>query len=313
MMYIVLIIISICLLCLYIWTCRRYGVMCQVACARSSHKATTVTGGGFIFYLAAMTACIVMPSDYTWLACALTVAAVVSFADDMRPLPILIRLFAQLTAAWLLACQLHLTSPWWLAASLIVMAVAYMNAYNFMDGINGITTLYTAIVLLSLMWLNGIYHFMDSTIAWIILTALACFALFNVRKRALCFPGDVGAISLAVITFFMIISLIKTTGEIWWMVLAGVYGVDTALTVARRAMLHEKIYMPHRRHLYQMLCNESGLPHIAISSLYAAVQATVNAGAILFRYNIAVYSITAIAILSIIYICVVRFISRHHP
>lgn len=95
------------------------------------------------------------------------------------------------------------------------MFIGIVNAYNFMDGINGITGLYTIAVLLPLMYVN---HKVEPLSIWICLfyplIASVVFLFFNFRKRAKCFAGDVGSVSIAFWIVTLLLLLIIRTNNL---------------------------------------------------------------------------------------------------
>ncbi|MCA6496936.1 MAG: hypothetical protein IM558_04325 [Chitinophagaceae bacterium] len=104
------------------------------------------------------------------------------------------------------------------------------------------------------------------------MSALLAFSLFNVRKRALCFSGDVGSISIAYIVSLMIIQVMIATDSAVWILLFGVYGLDSVGTIVLRIIRGEKVWMPHRTHFYQYLVNERKWQHVQVSLMYASLQ-----------------------------------------
>ncbi|MBK6950266.1 MAG: hypothetical protein IPH16_21235 [Haliscomenobacter sp.] len=78
--------------------------------------------------------------------------AAISFADDVRTIRIRWRLAVQAAAFTLCFQELHVFEfvPVWQWPLLYLVCIGVVNAYNFMDGINGITGLYTLAVLIPL-------------------------------------------------------------------------------------------------------------------------------------------------------------------
>jgi UDP-N-acetylmuramyl pentapeptide phosphotransferase/UDP-N-acetylglucosamine-1-phosphate transferase len=105
-----------------------------------------------------------------------------------------------------------------------------------------------------------------------VLVSLLVFAMFNIRKKAVCFSGDVGSVTLAYIIAFCIAKLMVQTQEIKWIFLLGIYGIDSIITILYRLKRKENIFKPHRTHLYQYLANEKGMSHISVSAIYAVAQ-----------------------------------------
>ena len=120
-----------------------------------------------------------------------------------------------------------------------MLFVGIVNAWNFMDGVNGITGGYSLAVLLPLAYLNEFVEpFIDGRLLAVTAIAALVFCFFNFRTRARCFAGDVGSVSVAFIVLFALGSLVLRTGDLSWIVLLAVYGVDVVLTVCHRVMLH---------------------------------------------------------------------------
>ena len=86
------------------------------------------------------------------------------------------------------------------------------------------------------------------------------------------FAGDVGSVSVAFIILFLLGKLILTAGDWSYIIFLAVYGVDSVLTIVHRLMLHENIGSPHRKHMYQLMANELGIPHVQVSILYMLLQ-----------------------------------------
>ena len=124
--------------------------------------------------------------------------------------------------------------------------------------------------------------------------------IFNFRKKARCFAGDVGAISIAFIIIFLIGRLIYYTYDIKYILFLGVYGVDAVLTIIHRIMLKENIFEAHRKHLYQILANELKIPHLYVSGGYALTQLIISA---LTIFNVFA-GLSAVILTGIVYIVV---------
>ena len=197
-------------------------------------------------------------------------------------------------------------SWWWIVIALIV-CTGIINAYNFMDGINGITSGYSLVILAALAYVNKeVVTFVEADFIYTVICSVLVFCFFNFRKRAKCFAGDVGSVSIAFILLFLIGRLIIGTGDFSWIVLLSVYGVDSVLTIIHRLMLHENIGLPHRKHLYQIMANELKIPHIMVSSIYMAVQAIIIVGYIMCLGYGYWYLAGIILLLCFLYICFMK-------
>jgi UDP-N-acetylmuramyl pentapeptide phosphotransferase/UDP-N-acetylglucosamine-1-phosphate transferase len=113
------------------------------------------------------------------------------------------------------------------------------------------------------------------------LLALLVFNFFNFRTRVKCFAGDVGAVSIAFIIVFLLGKLMLQTGDLTYILLLAVYGVDSVLTIIHRLILRENIFEAHRKHAYQLMANELKIPHVAVSAFYMLMQAIVAGGLLL--------------------------------
>lgn len=241
---------------------------------RSSHKQITLRGGGIIFYLAALGYFFYTGMSYPFFFIGLTLIAGISFADDVHSVPNKIRLIIHFISMLLMFYQLGLFTefPLWYLLIALIFCTGVINAYNFMDGINGITGGYSLVVLGILYWLNRSLDFMDAEFLYWILLADVVFCFFNFRKKAKCFAGDVGSVAMAFIVVFLLGKLILKTDDVTYIVLLAVYGVDSVLTIVHRLMLKENITLPHRKHAYQIMANELKIPHIVVSLLYMFLQ-----------------------------------------
>ena len=115
---------------------------------RSSHTRITLRGGGIIFYLGALAYFLTNQFEYPWFMLALTLVTVISFVDDIRSISQGLRLVFHFTAMGLMFYQWELfTLPWWTVVVALIACTGIINAYNFMDGINGITGGYSLVVL----------------------------------------------------------------------------------------------------------------------------------------------------------------------
>ena len=292
---------------------------------RSSHSRIVLRGGGIIFTIALWVWSIMSGFEYPWLLAGVTLAAGISFIDDIKSLPDSIRLVVQFLSVILVFAEIFAAPsavpelvegllPWLIMLFALIVAVAGTNIFNFMDGINGITGGYSLAILIPLFLLNRSQRFldklemtdtlgmtdgsvistecnewrdpsttfgmtggfMDETMLIVIGLSVLVFCFFNFRKKAKCFAGDVGSIGMALILVFCIGRLMYVTGDVSWIVLYLIYGVDGMMTILHRIMLHENLGQAHRKHAYQLMANELKIPHVVVSSIYMAMQLVVS-------------------------------------
>ena len=275
---------------------------------RSSHTKVTLRGGGIIFYFGAFAYFLTSGFEYPWFLLALTLVTFISFVDDIKSTGQMTRLLFHFSAMAMMFYQwgLFSLSWWWIVIALIV-CTGIINAYNFMDGINGITGGYSLVILGALAYINSeITTFVEPALINTVLCSVLVFCFFNFRKKAKCFAGDVGSVSIAFILLFLIGKLIIKTEDFSWIILLSVYGVDSVLTIIHRLMLHENIGLPHRKHMYQLMANELKIPHVGVSLIYMGAQALVILGYFCFvRYGYW-YLLGIIVLLSGIYVLFMR-------
>ena len=268
---------------------------------RSSHTRITLRGGGVIFYFGVLAYFLTNHFEYPWFMLALTLITLISFIDDIRSTSQALRLVFHFSAMGLMFYQWGLFAlPWWTILVALIICTGIINAYNFMDGINGITGGYSLIILGALAFINhSVVSFAEPDLIYTMLCAVLVFNFFNFRKRAKCFAGDVGAVSIAFTILFLIGRLIIQTGDFSWIILLVVYGIDSVLTIVHRLMLHENIGLPHRKHMYQIMANELRMPHVVVALIYMMVQAIVVIGYLILREYGYWYLLGSVFLLSI--------------
>lgn len=273
---------------------------------RSSHTKLTIRGGGIIFTIGFLLGSFYWRWEYSYFLIGLLLIGSISFIDDIRPVSRRIRLLFHLSAVALLFYQTgmyHLTFYWILLGFIFVIGT--INAVNFMDGINGITGGYGLIVILTLYYINKyIIAYTDENYLIISILSLLIFNFFNFRKKAKCFAGDVGSVSLAFIITFFLLQLIIKTNNINYLLLLLVYGLDAVTTILFRIIRKENVFEAHRSHFYQFLANERKIHHLLVAGLYMLVQGMVNIILIKIPLGSAVNLILFIGFATVIFILI---------
>jgi UDP-N-acetylmuramyl pentapeptide phosphotransferase/UDP-N-acetylglucosamine-1-phosphate transferase len=241
-------------------------------------------GGGIIFLIGVWIWSAFYGFQYPWFLAAVTLAAGISFVDDIRSLPDSVRLVVQFTAMGLMFQQLDILhlDMWWVVLLALIVCVGASNIINFMDGINGITAGYSLAVLVPLVIMNQRLGFMDESFLMVTILSVVVFSIFNFRERgkAKCFAGDVGSVGIAFILLFAIGKLVMATGDVTWLLFLLVYGADGCFTICHRILLHENLGEAHRKHAYQLMANELKMSHVKVSLIYMALQLVVSLGMI---------------------------------
>lgn len=252
---------------------------------RSSHSDVTLRGGGIIFYIGVLMNFLFEGFQYPLFFIGLTFITFVSFADDLHSQSSKLRLTVQFAAMALMFYQWGLYSQhWYFALIALVFCTGILNAFNFMDGINGITGGYSLVVIGALWYINTYtIPFVDTSFIYAVISALLVFNFFNFRTKAKCFAGDVGAVSIAFIVLFLLGLLVIRTGDFSYIIILVVYGIDTVLTIIHRLVLKENIFQPHRMHAFQIMANELKIPHVLVSSFYGFLQILILIGYFVFK------------------------------
>ena len=271
---------------------------------RSSHKSITLRGGGIIFLFSIWIYAAFFGLQYVWFVVGATLIAAISFVDDVVSVPNRFRLVVHFAAMLLMFYQLGFLAwgQWYIVLIALIVCTYIINAYNFMDGINGITGGYSLAVLVPLAVANSKVAAVDQNLIYVLMMSVLVFCFFNFRKKAKCFAGDVGAVTIAFAIVFLVFSFIEKTQNVLWIMLLVVYGVDSVLTIIHRFLLKENIFEAHRKHAYQLMANELKKPHVAVSCFYMVIQMAVSFGLLYLPINKWLYSITVILVLCVAYV-----------
>lgn len=257
---------------------------------RSSHSEVTIRGGGVVFPFVMILYAIFFREVAVALLGGMLLVSIVSFWDDVSSLSNRIRLLAHLlaTTGLLLSVNAFHLLPVWSIPIIYILIIGVINAYNFMDGINGITGAYSLVVLGSLWFLNQ-YSVSFTDTGFILCAIIAClvFLFFNFRKKARCFAGDVGSVSIGFWIIILLLMVIIRTNELKYVLFLAVYGVDTICTILHRVLLKQNIFEAHRLHFYQILANERRVPHLLVAMLYAVLQLLINIVVLATDFNFA--------------------------
>ena len=290
------------------WAARRLALRREVIArpeARSSHEVPTPTGGGLGPVIAVVLGLVLFASNAAGeltaptlaLALAVLIALGTGWVDDVRSLRPRKKMTLLVVAALLVACVVRadgLTVPvpggdpvalpfGMLALPLsAVYVAAYSNAFNFMDGINGIAGLTAIVTGAALAWFG--VQAGDALLAAIgLFTAAACAGYLPWNfPAARVFMGDAGSLPLGVLLAAGVLRA-DQTGALD--VLPGTalltpYVFDTGLTLIRRARRGERLSEAHREHLYQRFARlvDSHVPSALLYAAFAAGCAVVMAG-----------------------------------
>lgn len=253
----------------------------DVANHRSSHEGAVLRGAGVAITLGFVVGLAASHQGGSAGVAIATLAATltaVGFWDDLHNLAPAPRLVGLLVAGGILALVVPLEPHPVIGCGLAALWVAStVNAYNFMDGINGISSLTAMVagasfVVMGVTTDNGLLTALGACS----LGAAAAFLPFN-APRARAFMGDAGSYGLG----FVVGASAWTawlSGIPIWVALAplSIYLIDTASTLVMRARQNKPLTEAHREHVYQGLV-QAGMTHTQSALLVAAGAATVFA------------------------------------
>lgn len=264
---------------------RAHGVV-DLPGHRSSHRRPTVRGTGIALLTAVAGATVgaavlgrLDAAAVLGLAAAL---AVVGMVEDLHGLSVRARLAGQvlLTVVGVLVVPVLGGGPWWLVVIAALVVPGYVNAANFMDGVNGISGLQGTV--------TGLYAALVGLgfgVSWLVVVGLvqaAVFAAFlpwNLCGRG-AFLGDSGSYLLGALVALSAFGAYRAGVPLLVAVAPLlVYTVDTGVTLVRRVVRREIWWSAHREHVYQRLAR--GTTHLVAASVVTAFTAAVCAIAVL--------------------------------
>lgn len=243
---------------------------------RSSHVVPTPRGGGLGVLAALLPAWMLCGFAYpdglrpslVAMMLSLIGLSAISFLDDLRSLPAWLRLLAQIMAVTIALSLLPAEAlvfdgavPALLDRVITALAwVWFLNLFNFMDGIDGISGVEAASIGLGAALVGGL-----SAVSFLMapsLSLVACagaFLLWNWHPAKV-FLGDAGSVPLGFALFWLLLMLWLAGDRQAAVILPAYYLADATITLFRRAVRGEKIWQAHRSHFYQRAA-QNGASH----------------------------------------------------
>ena len=298
-----------------LWLLRRRTIL-DIPNQRSSHREPTPHGGGIAVVVSIAIVWIawwlldLAPAGWWPILVATAVLTLLSWADDLRGVPVWIRLAVHLGCvvagvSLLNEGQLVFQGvlPLWLDRVVAVLAwLWFVNLYNFMDGIDGITGVETIAigVGLFLVSLTAAIEHPTAAIAVVIAAATAGFLPWN-WSPARIFLGDVGSVTLGYLCGWL---LLLAAADGWWsvaLILPLYYLADATLSLARRLGRREPIWRAHAGHFYQRAARQFS-SHARVSLTIAAanillIMAAIAGVTIVPAWGAVIFSAALVAVL----------------
>lgn len=238
----------------------RYRSVFDVPNDRSSHASVTIRGGGVAMVLPGMIGLSLLDRSGTEFIAGflgLMLLAGTGLRDDISPMSVRYRLLAQIIAG--------LSIGWGVSGQLLgavlsaVFVAAVVNAFNFMDGVNGISSFTMAIAGGAYIALGQSASSLDLQVVGAVAAGVGIgFLPFNF-PNARVFLGDAGSYFCGgLLALATILAIDSGVGFFAALTPVGLYGFDTAFTIARRAGRGERPGAAHREHVYQRVAQLRG-------------------------------------------------------
>jgi UDP-N-acetylmuramyl pentapeptide phosphotransferase/UDP-N-acetylglucosamine-1-phosphate transferase len=270
---------------------------------RSSHVTPTPRGGGLPIVVVVLAGAAALHAA-GWIALPLVVrvllagaglVAVISLADDRWRLPAQVRFVAHLVGAVFLVAEGgvieslpvpggHTLGLGWAAVPFTLLwIVGFTNAFNFMDGIDGLAAGQAIVTAVTMGWLGYLLG-CEPLAALMLLVASATLGFLILNwPPAKVFMGDVGSAFLG-FTLAGSATLGAGAGEapplLAWLAVLSPFILDTAITLIRRMARRERWFEAHREHYYQRLIRRTW-SHGVVAALYLTMSALCAVVAIL--------------------------------
>lgn len=303
----------------------RFGLI-SVPNERSSHVERTPTGGGMGMALGVLCAGLfyAIAGKNIPLAVAVVLSfglALAGFQDDRKGISPSIRLALQLLV---IAVMFYMQPPlpvllpggiWLSGAALMVVGglagLWWLNAFNFMDGIDGLAASQAIFMLAAgcglMAWTSRLG--MDIHI-WLAMLAVAAAALGFLMVNwtpARIFMGDAGSLFLGMMILFFVLRTVADGWLSWqtWMVLTAVFLADATTTLLARLLRGHRLVNAHRTHAYQHLARMLGshekatLRYVVINVGYLLPLAVLTITWPQWAWAIAIFSVASLSVVAL--------------
>lgn len=261
---------------------------------RSSHAEPTPRNGGIAIVAGAIGAFAIWGRfDTAAIAycVAVLILALLAFFDERRHLPVWFRFGMQLAVATGLAIvanaviadgTLRFVPHALLLALSVLWLTGLLNAYNFMDGLNGMAASEAIVCGVAFAWLAaGAGDRNAIVLAIAVAGAAAGFLPWNLPSGSI-FMGDIGSSTFGILLATLTLRLTHDGVPFVAAVLPLVpFLLDASITLLRRALRGERVYTPHRTHYYQRL-NQRGWSHAAVTAVWASLAVVSSAAAVAY-------------------------------
>ena len=242
--------------------------------SQKNGNGLAITGAGGILVLTILLYAFLGDTTHTYFLFAFSMLAVVNWLDDLYEVHSGWRLITQFLSVSFLVMEFGLVSSYW-SPFFLVVAVGVINAYNFMDGINGLSGVYGLAVLLPLALILPVNE-MDTGQITLVLLFLILFLVFNFRSSAKVILGDVGSVSLGFLVLFYSVKCFKDYDIYLLVSFSMLFLLDSGITLVERTLKRENVFQSHKSHLYQLLVRKKGYDQRWVALGYGVLQLVIN-------------------------------------
>jgi UDP-GlcNAc:undecaprenyl-phosphate/decaprenyl-phosphate GlcNAc-1-phosphate transferase len=305
---------------------RRFGLL-DVPNERSSHSVPTPGNGGYAIVAAIAIATGIgwstVDSQILWIAVSGLAIAVMGAVDDRRPMREAAKFLVQVTVAiaLMLGSSLLVSSldlpflrvdlMWMAPVFTLLWLVGYTNAFNFMDGINGIAATHAMVaglVLAILLAREG--DVAGAVLAVAIAGASAGFLPWNLPSGSI-FMGDVGSVTIGFLLASLVVRYTRLPGGEFLPAILPMmpFILDTSITLVRRILRRERFFSAHRSHFYQRLTMR-GFSHTQATLVWTAMAVVSAVPAVFWRQIGSWERLVSVAVLIFLHLAVFAWIAE---
>lgn len=250
----------------------RFGILDQPS-PRKAHSQPVPRGAGLVLWVGFLLWALLLAPDgreFSSLATGASMVFFVGYIDDMSPIRPIVRLIVHILAAALVVVPLHTSI---LSSVIYVLWIAgCTNAYNLIDGMNGLSLSMAMLAFFSIGWANDSFNLTVPLIA-------LCLGVFPWNfPKAHTFLGDGGVYLLGFVVSTMVmwsvgvgLSLYPIKASMTLALLGGVPVLDTLITIARRLLSGKSPFSPDRGHIHHRLL-DMGFPQGKVLFLLVLAQ-----------------------------------------
>lgn len=238
---------------------------------RSNHRMPVPRGGGIAVVMAMIINLMIADINYG-IVLALFILAAVSLLDDLIGVPAIVRLLVQIAGVSVALGLMPITLfdgylPEWLDKLVIgVLWLWFINLFNFMDGIDGLSASEMICISVGLCLIIAVAGTFPSNLFLygLIVAGAGCGFLWWNWHPAKIFLGDVGSIPIGFLLGYLLLLAVDAGYGIAVLILPAYYLSDSTIILFSRLWRGKKIWVAHSEHYYQKAVR-SGRSHDSVA------------------------------------------------